>query len=97
MSLHRANPKRDTNESAIVGYLRARGAMVTRVSGTGLPDLLVGWCGRWLLLECKAEVGTLTGAQKAFHVEALRRGLPLAIVKGWEDCKKVLDQKERLK
>src|SRR5690606_7920333 len=50
MSLHRRNAKRDASEPAIVEYLRHRGALVERISGAGIPDLLVGWCGRWILL-----------------------------------------------
>lgn len=67
MSLHRRNPRRDANEKLIVDALRAQGFHVTRISGAGVPDLLVAKAGGFLRL---AEVKTLKGrfkpAQLAF-------------------------------
>jgi ribosomal protein L16/L10AE len=77
MSLSRKNPRRDANEPAIVQALEAVGAEVWRLSGTGIPDLLV-WhvrCGV-LLMEVKTKSGTLTDAQ----VQANRR-LPVHVVR----------------
>jgi len=41
MSLHRRNPKRDSNELAIMDVLEQRGFHVDRVSAPGFPDLVV--------------------------------------------------------
>lgn len=91
MSLIRPNPKRDASERLIVDYLRKRGALVIRQSGKGLPDLLIGWCGRWLLAECKTEKKGLTPGQETFFHEARRRGLPAAIIRDWQEAKALLD------
>lgn len=49
--------RRDDCEPAIVAALRAVGATVETLNGTGQPDLLVGFRGRTYLLECKEEHG----------------------------------------
>ncbi len=47
--------KPDGNQAAIVSTLRAAGASVTILAGVGCgcPDLLVGFRGKSLLVECK--------------------------------------------
>lgn len=46
--------KRDDNEAQIVAALRKAGATVRIITqGDGLPDLLVGYRGRTILLEVK--------------------------------------------
>lgn len=51
MSLHRRAAKRDSNEGPIVQALQAQGFHVTRISGAGVPDLLVSkQCGRYDVL-----------------------------------------------
>lgn len=45
--------KRDANEKPIVDALRALGAVVERLNGDGVPDLLVGHRGRTFLIEVK--------------------------------------------
>lgn len=45
--------RRDANEDSIVDALRARGACVAKLSGDGLPDLLVSYRGVLSLLEVK--------------------------------------------
>ena len=45
--------KRDDNEGGIVAALRARGATVTHLDDSGVPDLLVGFQGKTYLLEVK--------------------------------------------
>lgn len=45
--------KRDENEKPIVDALRAIGATVDRLNDFGVPDLLVGYRGRTILLEVK--------------------------------------------
>lgn len=45
--------KRDENEPAIVAALVGLGAIVCRIENFGVPDLLVGYRGRTILLEVK--------------------------------------------
>lgn len=59
--------KRDDNEAAIVKALERCGSTVYRLDDTGIPDLLVGRCGKMFLLEVKSPKGTLTPAQKKFR------------------------------
>lgn len=66
MSLHRRAAKRDANEPEIIQALQAAGAKVWPVSGEGIPDLLVAYQGRFLLMEVKTKTGKLTRAQIAF-------------------------------
>ena len=68
MSLHRWSAKRDANESAIVQALEAVGAEVWRLSGTGLPDLLVRFRGVLHAGEVKTKKGRLRATQGAFPV-----------------------------
>ena len=50
-----ANKRVDGNQVSIVAALRERGASVTVLSslGGGVPDLVCGFHGRNILLECK--------------------------------------------
>lgn len=61
MSLHRRAARRDRNEVEIVAALTAAGASVTYLSSPGVPDLLVGYQGRTLLLEVKVGLGPRGG------------------------------------
>jgi len=79
-----------------VDYLEGRGALVVRLSAANVPDLLVGWCGRWLLLEVKTPGGTVTDGQAAFAAEARRRGLLNFVVKSIDQVKEILDAQARL-
>ncbi len=45
--------RRDACEKEIVRALEAAGAVVSRLDGKGIPDLLVGYRGRTILMECK--------------------------------------------
>ncbi len=96
MSIHRRNPRRDATEPELVDYLRARGALVIRLSAANVPDLLVGWCGRWLLLECKVPGAGLSPGQEEFATEARRRGLLNFVVSTVEQVKEILDAQSRL-
>ena len=55
--------KRDAGEDAIVEALEAVGAFVFRISGSGVPDLLCGFRGKWVPLEVKSATGELTERQ----------------------------------
>lgn len=68
MSLQRWNPKRDANEPEVVQALVAVGAEVWKVSGRGLPDLLVKFRGRFYAGEVKTATGKLRASQGAFPV-----------------------------
>lgn len=67
MSFRRGGGKkrRDANEASIRTALAAYGAQSLQISGTGLPDLLVLYRGRWMPLEVKTEKGRFTNAQSA--------------------------------
>jgi Holliday junction resolvase len=69
MSIKRHDPKRDANEPPIVEALQAVGANVYRVSGEGLPDLLVIFRGEIYLMEVKTGKGRLTLAQEKFMLD----------------------------
>lgn len=61
MSLHRRAARRDDNEPAIIEALEAIGADVRQLSGARVPDLLVGYRGRSVLLGVKAPDGPRGG------------------------------------
>jgi hypothetical protein len=90
VSLNRRNPRRDPNEPVIVEHLRKAGCLVARLSGPGIPDLLVGHRGRWLLMEVKAEGGRMKEGQITFHDAAQALDLPCYVVYSVEDCQRVL-------
>ena len=79
MRRHRA----DSNQQTIVKTLRAVGASVHPIcsaGGTreGLPDLLVGWQRRTLLLEVKAAGGRLRETQREW-AETWRGSPPVTV------------------
>jgi hypothetical protein len=63
MSIHRYAAARDLNERAIVRALKKAGYTVERLSGKGVPDLLVGKHNRIWLIEVKSEKNPLTTPQ----------------------------------
>ena len=73
--------RRDANEQLIVDALEQVGALVCRVSGKDVPDLIVGWRGRYLLLEVKQKGSNLKQGQLKFHGDHLLRGLPCYVVR----------------
>ena len=77
MSLHRRNPRRDGNETAISQALHRIGVQTYALSIPGLGDLL---CWRadtgWQVLEVKTPRGRLTKAQRAVHT-----AVPICIVR----------------
>lgn len=87
--------KVDRNQSAIVDYLRKRGASVQILStlGKGVPDLLVGWQGDNYLFEVKVPkakaqaAGKLTDDQIKWHAQW--RG-QVVIVRNNFDCERIL-------
>lgn len=81
MTLYRPNPKRDSNEGAIVRHLQDSGALVLRVSGRDLPDLLVGFCGLWWPVEIKQPRCRLSPGQMVLIQRAADHRLPVGIVR----------------
>ena len=83
MSLSRRAKRRDENEPDVVQALELCGAYVVRLDTP--CDLLVGFRGRWWLLEVKdggkppSERG-LTRAQTGFRDDCQTHGLPFAVV-----------------
>lgn len=83
----RLNAKRDVNEPEIVEALEAVGCLVAKVSGAGVPDLIV-WSPfqkRILLLEVKdglkvASARKLKPDQVVFHAEWTAAGAPVIVV-----------------
>ncbi len=100
MSIYRRAARRDDGERPIVDALRKAGAMVRHVSAEGLPDLIVGFRGRWLWLEVKRPLGAMGGssadgqhlqpAQAVFFAEALLAGLPAHVVRSPEEALRVI-------
>jgi len=79
--------KIDANQEQVVQALRAAGATVQSLAGVGkgVPDLLVGFQGKTLLMEVKdgkkpPSERKLTEQQLAWH--GAWRGGPLAVVDG---------------
>lgn len=77
----------DANQAPIVKALRQLGAYVVDLSrvGGGVPDLLIGWRGAWLLAEVKTEKGKLRKAQEDFRAVCAERGLPCLVMRSVED------------
>lgn len=70
MSLHRRAAKRDENEPTLVDTLEAHGCVVWRLSGKGLPDLLVMRKGRKWLADVKMPGKPTTKPQEDLWEEA---------------------------
>lgn len=77
----------DTAQSGIVQALEAAGCLVQSLArlGDGLPDLLVGTRGRWILLEVKSpdqppNKRRLRPGQQTFHALAEALHLPCFVV-----------------
>lgn len=62
----------DANQPEIVRALRRIGATVVDLSAVGndVPDLLVGYRGRWQLMEIKVEGGKLSKGQEKFYMSS---------------------------
>ena len=78
--IRRRFSKRDGNHTQIVRTLRLAGYLVIELHGVGgnCPDVLVVGRGRVVLMEIKAEKGTLTPGQELFH--GAWRGPPGSLV-----------------
>lgn len=78
--------KVDSNHAAIVKTLRKIGCKVTDLSrvGEGVPDILVWYRGRFLLLEIKVPGGKLNDRQAKWHSEY--EGCLVFVVKDEEEA-----------
>lgn len=95
MSLTRRAARRDENEPLLVEFLRRSGCIVRLLSAPDLPDLLVGYQGRWVLLEVKMPDGRLKPGQELFLNACQVMGLPAEVVRSVEDCRNLLRRLRR--
>jgi len=82
-AIHRHAAKRDANEHDIVVCLERIGFHVERLSGVGVPDLLLSKNGRWHVVEIKSRTGTATEQQSLF---ARRARAPVYVLRGIDDA-----------
>ena len=87
--------KIDANHEQVVSALRAAGASVQSLAGVGkgVPDLLVGFQGKTLLMEVKD--GKKTASERRLTEDQVRwhgawRGGPLAVVDGVDAALRML-------
>ena len=75
----------DANQMEIVERLRAIGATVhpTHMVKNGFPDLVVGYCGRNVLLEVKMPGDKLNAREQAWHDKWKGRAV---VVTSWEEA-----------
>ena len=85
----------DANQEQVVSALRAAGATVQSLAGVGkgVPDLLVGFQGKTLLMEVKD--GRKTPSERRLTEDQVRwhgawRGGPLAVVDGVDAALRML-------
>jgi len=85
--------RRDSNESEIIEALERAGASVVQLSIENVPDLLVGWGARRMVL---MEVKTATGKLREGQQEWINRwnGNPVVVVRSIEEALSVLSTKE---
>jgi len=76
-----AAKRRDALEPDLLAALHAAGVQTWQLHGTGLPDLLTLFRGRYLPLELKSGSGTLTAAQE---------GIPWPVVRSLDDASAAL-------
>jgi hypothetical protein len=82
--------KTDGNQAEIVSTLRAAGASVTILAGVGCgcPDLLVGFRGNTILVECKNPGGRGRNSLTPAEIEWFKawKGEPAAVVNSPEEA-----------
>jgi AcrR family transcriptional regulator len=92
----RTAARRDANEAEIVDALLRAGAVVHRLSGRGLPDLLVGYRGQTYLLEVKApKDARLTDDERSFFEGWQGSGGSARIVRAAEEALAAVGALER--
>lgn len=92
----RRRAKVDDNQAQIVSEFRARGCFVQSLAavGAGVPDLLVGKGGKWILVEIKDGSKCQSARQltpkEAEWILAVRNRGPVHVVETPADVSKVL-------
>ena len=98
-------PRRDANEGDIIDGLVRVGAIVYKLDQKDIPDLLVGYRGRWILLEVKLPLGpkggavshqTLSDGQADFFAAAVRHSLPVFLVRSVEESYQAIGANESI-
>jgi Holliday junction resolvase len=81
----RLNARRDANERPIIDALKAQGFHVTRINGTGVPDLLISKRPDFVrLVEVKMPKGRYEKAQLAFREQW--QGPPIITLRSVDDA-----------
>lgn len=104
MSSMRYAARRDSTELDVVAALRDAGALVRQLDARDLPDLLVGFQGRWTLLEVKRPPGPrggtsadgqkLSDGQAEFFARCVVLGLPVRVVHNRREALEAIGAKE---
>jgi hypothetical protein len=84
--------KRDTTEAAVAERLALRGAFVVKLSNRGIPDLLIGYRGRWVVAEVKSPGGLLRLSQQDFRDRARYHRLPWFLLRSAADADTMLNK-----
>jgi hypothetical protein len=91
VSLSRRNPRRDESEPEVVAAFEEAGATVWKLSGHNVPDLAVGYLGRWRLVEVKTGNAVLSAGQLVtFGPGSKHAGEPVQIARNAAQAKKLL-------
>lgn len=79
----------DANQTEIVRALRDVGAFVQSLAdlGHGVPDLLVGFRGKWFVFEVKTNNGKLTPDETDWHGRACA---PVFIARGVDEALRMI-------
>jgi len=91
MTLLRYNPRQDGNATELIATLRACGCRVTVISGTGLPDLVIGHRGRLAFVELKMRTGKLRQKQELFRDQCHVDRLPWFLLRATADIPALLE------
>jgi hypothetical protein len=92
----RKHSKRDGNHAVIAEALTKAGAVVIDTSslGSGFPDILVGYRGRWLPIEIKlTRKHLLTDLEMEFLAKCKDRKLPHAVVSSIDEAIQAIESK----
>ena len=90
--------KESVIQSQIIKHLRGMGAWVFNVHGSplqqvGVPDLLVGYQGRFFAMEVKSPGGVLSKVQTKVMEDILSSGCVAGRVESKEDAERMLWEK----
>jgi len=93
MSINRFNAMRDRNELDICGYLDDLSIPHWKLSGTGIPDIMILHQGNFKLLEVKSRKGRLTPPQAEFFELARQHNAKhLFVVRDLEELLEALEE-----